>query len=102
MSDETDTSDEDDPFAKMDGEEVKRHDLAHQLDEMLKGSEFDKQLDKRIEEMEAQGLTEHQIMDQLMSGTNSGIDFDKESNFDPTKLKMDQDLMREFEKVMEQ
>lgn len=40
-------------------------------------------------------------MDQLMGGA-SDIDFSKESNFDPRKLNMDQDLMREFEKVMEQ
>ena len=53
MSDDADTSDEEDPFAKMDGEEAKRNDLAQQLDEMLKGSEFDQKLDKRIEEMEA-------------------------------------------------
>ena len=41
-------------------------------------------------------------MDQLMGGANNGIDFSKESNFDPRNLDMDRDLMCEFEKVMKQ
>ena len=47
----------------MSSDQLKDVDLSNKLEGMLHGSEFDKRLDSKIEEMEKRGLTEDQIMD---------------------------------------
>ena len=91
----------------MDSEELKKNDLANQLEKMLSGTEFDKKFEAKFDEMERLGMTEDQIMDQLMGTMPINLANSKQSkngqeqNFNPQDLQMNEDLMREFDKVMQ-
>ena len=69
---------------------------------MVEGTDFDKELDAYFDRMEAQGMSEDDIMKQMMGGAENKDKVDKGQGveFDATEVKMDQQLFEEFQKVM--
>ena len=90
---------------KSDRESIKQmteEDIGEKLMSMVEGSDFEKRLDKMLADKQAQGLSEEQIMQQMMGSTFAGVDpnSDQKIEFDPLKFNLDKGLMAEFEKLM--
>ena len=71
---------------------------------MIEGSQLDQMLDAHFAKLVSQGMTEEQILQQMMGGKKSGLGNDsangEEVNVDASQLNIDKDLFKEFEKVM--
>ena len=90
---------------KSDRESIKQmteEDIGERLMSMVEGSDFEKRLDKMLADKQALGLSEEQIMQQMMGSTFSGVDpnSDQKIEFDPLKFNLDKGLLAEFEKLM--
>ena len=76
---------------------------------IIEGTEYDRKLDEMIANLEAQGLSEREIMEKMIGSklANSGKanqqqeEDEKEYFFDPSLLDIDGGLFREFSKVMD-
>ena len=61
-------------WSKISGEQMIDLDIGQQLESMIvEGSDFDKKLDAYIDKLEAQGLTEEDIMKKMMGGQLEGL-----------------------------
>ena len=71
----------------------------------VEGTEYDRKLDELIEQLEAQGLSEREILQKMVGSKNLvKEDSQKEEQelfFDPSLLDIDGGLFREFSKVMD-
>ena len=69
---------------------------------MIKGTNFEKELDAYFDKMEALGMSEEDILKQMMGGAQNKdmVDKGQAIEFDVTDIKMDQQLFKEFDKVM--
>ena len=82
--------------------ELKEQDIGDHLERMIKGTNFEKELDAYFDRMEALGMSEEDILKQMMGGAQNKDQLDKGQaiEFDASDIKMDQQLFQEFEKVM--
>jgi hypothetical protein len=69
---------------------------------MMEGSEFDKKMDEMFERMAAQGMTEDQILDNLMGDMEVKEKANGEMSFDPSKLNVDPEIFKAFSSHMEE
>ena len=88
-------------------EEIEKQDLGSNLLKVIEGSEYEKKLDEMIAQLEAQGLSEREIMEKMVGSKalpKNADELDKEDKelfFDPSLLDIDGGLFREFSKVIE-
>ena len=84
----------------MSNEEVVEDDLGAKLLSMVEGSDFDKKMDLMFNAMLEKGMTEDQIIKQMMGTMKVEQGENEEVNFDPEGMVMDPEMMKEFEALM--
>ena len=89
-------------------EEFEKNDLGAQLEQMIKGTAFDKKLDAYLDDMERRGLSEEQILQEMLGGKQNLDDLNAEKGvqveISPDNLKgssMQTDLFDAFKQAME-
>ena len=55
-----------------------------------------------LDQLEAKGLTEDDLLKQMMGGQLSQENLDKGGEIDVSKMKMDDEMFKDFEKVMKE
>ena len=67
---------------------------------MVEGSDFDKKIDDMFNKMLEQGLSEEQIMKKMMGTMKVEQGQNGEVEFDPEGMMIDDEMFKEFEKLM--
>ena len=67
---------------------------------MVEGSDFDKKMDDMFNKMLEQGMSEEQIMKKMMGTMKVEQGQNGEVEFDPEGMMIDDEMFKEFEKLM--
>ena len=86
-------------YENMSPDQLDEAEVSNLLEKMIQGTDFEKKFDDQFERMLAAGLTEEQILNEAMKDLKMDPNAD-EASFDPSKLNIDQGLVDEYSKMM--
>ena len=86
-------------YENMSPDQLDESEVSNLLEKMIQGTDFEKKFDDQFERMLAAGLTEEQILNEAMKDLKMDPNAD-EASFDPSKLNINQGLVEEYQKMM--
>ena len=83
-------------------EEIKQNDIGAQLFGLTEGTDLDKKLDALFDDMQAKGLTEEQIFEQMVGGKENKdtLAAGEGIEIEGSQINVNSEIFKEFEKLM--
>ena len=93
-----------DPFSNMSLEEMMEQDMGEKLQKMMEGSKLDRQMDAHFDEMMSRGLTEDDIMREMLGGKANQDSLEKGNGIEiePSKMNVNPELFALFDQHMKE
>ena len=93
-----------DPFSNMSLEEMMEQDMGEKLQKMMEGSKLDRQMDAHFDEMMSRGLTEDDIMREMLGGKANQESLEKGNGIEiePSKMNVNPELFALFDQHMKE